>query len=190
MTLGRLSLFVLAIGGFACTSSTPSATPDGGTFVAFASDFKGFHDWPNQAEAEPAPTLPPFDAGALNSADGGLHPVPQHEYWNMNPAPGSTAFPVGFIVVKETEEADPTARQVFAMVKRGGTFNVLGAVGWELFDLKNNADGTVDIQWHGYGPPAGSADIYGGNPNVCNGCHKIAVSNDFVWSAALQLSNF
>jgi len=63
--LGRLSLFAPLMGGLACTSGGgPAATPDGGTFVAFASDFKGFHDWPNQAEAEAAPTLPPFDAGA------------------------------------------------------------------------------------------------------------------------------
>ncbi len=189
MSLARLSLAAVALGGLACTSSAPAAGPDVGTFVAFASDFRGFHDWPNQAEAAPASTLPAFDAGVL-ADDGGIHPVPLHEYWNMNPASGSTTFPVGFIVVKESEEADPTARQVVAMVKRGGSFNVLGAVGWELFDLTNNADGSVNIQWHGYGPPAGSKDMYGGNPNVCNGCHKIAESNDFIWSAALQLSNF
>jgi hypothetical protein len=96
----RIGLCLLAMGGAAC-SGAPSATTDGGTFVAFASDFKGFHDWPNQAEATPASTLPPFDAGVL-AADGGLHPVPQHEYWNMNPPSGSTTFPVGFMVVKET----------------------------------------------------------------------------------------
>jgi hypothetical protein len=189
--LGRRSLLALLGSGLACTAAGggPAAPADGGTFVAFASDFRGFHDWPNQAEATPASTLPPFDAGAL-STDAGIHPVPQREYWNANPPSGSTTFPVGFIVVKETEEAAPTDRQVVAMVKRGGTFNSLGAAGWEMFDLKNNADGTVNIQWHGYGPPAGSSDMYGGNPNVCNGCHKIAQSNDFIWSAALQLSNF
>jgi len=187
--LGRRFLLALLVSGLACTAGGgPSGAPDGGTFVAFASDFKGFHDRPNQAEATPASTLPPFDAGAL-AADGGVHPVPQREYWNQSPAPGSTTFPVGFIVVKETDEPDPTARQVVAMVKRGGTFNMLGALGWEMFDLKNNADGSASIQWHGYGPPAGSSDMYGGNPNVCNGCHKLAASNDFIWSTALQLSN-
>jgi len=189
MTRARLGLVMLALAGAACSTSGPAASSDAGQFVAFASDFKGFHDWPNQAEAMVAPTLPPFDAGALGG-DGGIHLVPEHEYWNMNPPPGSTAFPVGFMVVKETEEADPTARSTFAMVKRGGSFNILGAAGWELYDLKNNTDGSVNIQWSGYGPPAGSTDIYGGNPNVCNGCHKIAASNDFIWSAALQLSNF
>jgi hypothetical protein len=192
--LARTGLLALLAAGFGC-SAAPAVSADGGTFVAFASDFKGFHDWPNQAEATPSPSLPPLDAGALGDAgtpgaDGGVHPVPQREYWNQNPAPGRTTFPVGFIVVKETEEADPTARTVFAMVKRGGAFNVLGAVGWELFELTNRADGTVDIQWHGYGPPAGSKDLYGGNPNVCNGCHELAAANDFVWSSALQLSSF
>jgi hypothetical protein len=195
MKLARTGLLALAVAGLACSSPGSATAPGGGTFVAFASDFKGFHDWPNQAEAFPSPTLPPLDGGVLGDAgtpgvDGGVHPVPQHEYWNMNPATGSTTFPVGFIVVKETEEADPVDRKVFAMVKRGGSFNVLGARGWELFELTNNTDGSVDIQWHGYGPPAGSKDIYGGNPNVCNGCHKIAEPNDFIWSAALQLSNF
>ena len=45
------------------------------------------------------------------------------------------------------------------------------------------------IGWQGYGPPSGSADIYGGNPAVCNTCHIKAAANDYVWSAALQLSN-
>lgn len=162
---------------------------DGGPFIAFASDFSGFHDWPNQAEATPASTLPPVDAG-VSAADGGVHPTPQREYWNMNPPPGSATFPIGTIIVKETEEADPTARRVFAMAKRGAGFNAAGAVDWEFYELTNRADGSVSVQWQGYGPTSASTDMYGGDPNVCNHCHRLAVSNDYVFGAALQLASF
>ena len=126
------------------------------------------------------------DGGAT---DGGVHPVPETEYWKIPSPITGNEFPLRTIIVKETNEADPTARQVFALVKRGGDFNPTGAVNWEWFELKNNADGSVVIGWQGYGPPSGSADIYGGNPAVCNTCHIKAAANDYVWSAALQLSN-
>ena len=174
-----------------CSASPPAAT--GTTFVAFASDFNGFHSWPS-AVATPSPNLPPVDAGGVGpdggATDGGVHPVPETEYWKLPSTPTGNEFPIGTIIVKETNEVDPTARQVFALVKRGGDFNPTGAVNWEWFELKNVADGSAAISWHGYGPPSGSADIYGGNPAVCNTCHKKAAANDYVWSAALQLSNF
>ena len=141
----------------------------------------------------PSPNLPPVDAGGVGpdggATDGGVHPVPETEYWKIPSTPTGNEFPLGTIIVKETNEVDPTARQLFALVKRGGDFNPTGAVNWEWFELKNVADGSVAISWHGYGPPSGSADIYGGNPAVCNTCHKKAATNDYVWSAALQLSN-
>jgi hypothetical protein len=195
-TVGRASLavaFGVAAGG--CTASPSAAGIDSGIFVAFASDFDGFHDWPHRASpAVPSPNLPPVDAGGVAPdgavTDGGVHPSPQAEYWNRSPPHGSTSFPLGTIIVKETEEVDPTARQVFALVKRGGDFDPTGAVDWEWFDLTNDTDGSVVINWHGYGPPTGSASIYGGNPSVCNSCHLEAAANDCVWSEALQLSNF
>ena len=184
----------LGAGAVGCGASPPTAA--GTTFVAFASDFNGFHSWPS-AVAMPSPNLPPVDAGRGTDAgpdggatDGGVHPVPETEYWKIPSTPTGNEFPVGTIIVKETNEVDPTARQVFALVKRGGDFNPTGAVNWEWFELKNVADGSAAISWHGYGPPSGSADIYGGNPAVCNTCHKKAAANDYVWSAALQLSNF
>jgi hypothetical protein len=182
----------LALGGAAagCSASPPVA--GGTTFVAFASDFNGFHSWPS-AVATPSPDLPPVDAGGVSAdggaTDGGVHPVPETEYWKIPSAITGNEFPLRTIIVKETNEVDPTARQVFALVKRGGDFNPTGAVNWEWYELKNNADGSVVISWQGYGPPSGSADIYGGNPAVCNTCHVKAAANDYVWSAALQLSN-
>jgi hypothetical protein len=178
-----------------CAANGPPAAP-GGTFVAFASNFQGFHGW-SSAAATPAAGLPAIDGGdgvavpdGGAATDGGIHRLPLTVYWNQAPPSGSSAFPVGTIIVKETDEVDPTARQIFAMVKRGGNFNAAGAVDWEWFELKNAADGTVAVSWHGYGPPSGSGDVYGGNPAVCNSCHMVAAPNDYVWSGALQLSNF
>ncbi len=184
-------LVAAAFGALAAGCSGGSQTSGldgGGPFIAFAGDFKGFHDWPNQADATPAPSLPGVDAGS--GADGGVHAGPEREYWNRNPPSGSTAFPIGTIVVKETQEADPTARHVFAMAKRGAGFNSAGAVNWEFYELTNRADGTVSVQWQGYGPTSATTDIYGGDPNVCNDCHRKAMSNDYVFGAALQLASF
>jgi hypothetical protein len=183
----------LALGAAVGCSVAPSAAgTDGGIFLAFDTTFNGFHSWPS-AVAMPSPNLPPVDAGGVGpdggATDGGVHPPPETEYWQLPPiTPGSTTFPLGTIIVKETNEADPTARQVFAMVKRGGDFNANGAINWEFFELTNNANGTEKVNWQGYGPLDPTKDIYGGNPNVCNDCHGKAVSNDYVWSAALQLS--
>ncbi|HVY37894.1 MAG TPA: hypothetical protein VHM31_08160 [Polyangia bacterium] len=183
----------IALGG--CGGGAQPASPD--QFVAFASDFAGFHDW-SSAPATPAPGLPAVpgdgvtvaDAGAsaadAGNTDGGVHHRPLTVYWNHAPPSGSATFPVGTIIVKETDEADPTQRQVFAMVKRGANFNASGAVGWEWFELENTTAGSVVIKWHGYGP-MGTTDTYGGNPHVCNDCHGLARSNDYVWSSAVQL---
>ena len=87
-----------------------SGDAGGGPFIAFAGDFKGFHDWPNQAEATPSPALPAVDAG-----DHGRRrrsPRTRARVLEHEPALGSATFPIGTIIVKETEEADPTARHV------------------------------------------------------------------------------
>jgi hypothetical protein len=190
---GAALAFAAAVGVVGC-GAQPTA-PD--QFLAFASSFDGFRNWPS-APATPSPNLPAVpggdgvDAGAVDggTTDAGVvHRLPLTVYWNHAPPSGSTKFPLGTIIVKETNDADITQRQVFAMVKRGADYNAGGAVDWEWFDLANVADGTETVSWHGYGP-TGSADTYGGNPHVCNDCHALAVSNDYVWSSALQLSNF
>ncbi len=182
----------LALAGTAGCSVAPAAGTDGGIFIAFAADFDGFHGWPS-APAVPSPSLPPVDAGGVapdgGAADGGVHPPPETEYWKLPSTPTGGVFPLRTIIVKETEEADPTKRQVFAMVKRGGDFNANGAVNWEFYELINNADGSVTVSWQGYGPTNPAMDIYGGNPNVCNDCHQKAAPNDYVFGAALQLSS-
>jgi hypothetical protein len=180
--------------GAGCSPKVPSGEEQG-VFVAQTSDFQGFHDW-QSAPAMPATTLPPvdggdgIDAGAVTLGDAGtVHNMPLTVYWNSSPPHGSTTFPVGTIIVKETSEADITARKIFSMVKRGGDFNPNGAVNWEWFELQNLADGSVSINWDGAQAPGGM-DVYSSNPNLCNECHLKAAANDDVWSSALQLSNF
>jgi hypothetical protein len=165
---------------FGCTSAAD--TGDGGgtptSFVASESDFCGFHAWSTA------------QATADNDAGDGLHGVgPLEVYWNQNPPHGSTSFPVGTIVVKETEESDVTQRIVFAMVKRGDGFNSSGANGWEWFSLQDGTDGCVTILWRGVVAPPGQT--YADQPiGDCNGCHTLASGNDDVWDSALQLTSF
>jgi hypothetical protein len=111
---------------------------------------------------------------------------PRTEYLNKKPAPGSSEFPIGTIIVKEIGGGDVTTRGVFAMVKRGGGYNPEGASNWEWFELANGADGSETIRWRGVGPPLG--EMYGGDPlGGCNGCHAGSRANDFVQSQRLRL---
>jgi hypothetical protein len=146
--------------------------------TAYASSFDGFHGWST------APATTPADAS------DGLHGLgPLEVYWNQRPPHGATSFPVCTIIVKESQETDPSKRTVFAMVKNGDGFNGAGAVGWEWFSLLNNADGSVTILWRGLVAPAGQTYA---NQAIgdCNGCHKQVADNDYVWDSALQLANF
>jgi hypothetical protein len=165
----------------ACSSSGDSADAgSSGMFLPSAQSFDNFLNWQNK------PATSSDDAG------DGLHGVgPLEVYWNQSPPHGATSFPVGTIIVKETEETDVTARTVFAMVKVGGAYNdgPGGAKGWEWFSLHNNGDGTVTVLWQGLQPQAGQT--YANQPiGDCNGCHSVAVANDYVWDSALQLSSF
>jgi Cytochrome P460 len=152
------------------------AAPD--QFTAYAASFEGFHAWSTAVATAPG------------GASDGLHGVgPLQVYWNQSPPHGATTFPVGTIIVKETQQADPTQRTVFAMVKNGGGYNAAGAVGWEWFSLADNADGTVSILWEGLVAPPGQTYA---NQAIgdCNGCHAQVADNDYVWDSALELANF
>jgi hypothetical protein len=184
------SLWVLSAGcgdsgGTPAQPEDPSANEDPGTYLPKPSDFARFHEWdsfPNDA----VEGAPPHDATL----------GPMTVYINKLPAPGSTEFEVGTLIVKETNEDDPTVRRVFARAKRGGKYNKSGAVGWEWFELANNANGTVAQRWRGLGPPPpGEEDScttgYGGDAKGgCNACHLPVSDNDYVWTTGLQLSDF
>jgi hypothetical protein len=159
-------------GGEASGGETATATT---SQPIFASDFNGFCSWSS------AP------ATAANDAADGVHGLgPLTVYWNQPPPHGAHAFPVGTLVVKESQETDVTKRTVFAMGKTGGGYN--GGNGWEWFSLAHNADCTVTLLWSG--PMAPANETYAGVPvGDCNGCHATA-DNDMVWDTALQLANF
>jgi hypothetical protein len=171
MTTGLVVLVVLLSGAAACGASPAAPEGDGGTFVAFGSDFQGFRSWTRQTLENPAP------GGATHVA--GTRSI----YVNMLPPAGATEFPVGTIIVKTTD-ADG---KIFARAKRGGAFNARGAAGWEWFELVEDAQGQVAIRWRGLGPPLG--ETYGGDPNAgCNMCHKLAAANDYVLAPGLALA--
>jgi hypothetical protein len=164
----------------------------GPTFIAFAPDFAGFHEWPSSVagrpDAGPGEPLPP-DAGP--PADGGVHDesVPKTVYIKLPEGQVvGTEFPVGTLIVKEVDGGELTTRKIFAMVKRGGGYNKAGAKNWEWFELENVDAQSVRIRWRGIGPPAG--ELYGGDKGGCSPCHSEAIGNDYVMSATLDLSHF
>jgi Cytochrome P460 len=149
---------------------------DGKPFLAFASTFQGYRQWPAQIIDTTV------DPPASTHISG-----PRTAFINQLPSAGATEFPIGTVIVKELESGNLSDRQVFAMVKRGGGYNSEGATGWEWFELKNIDEDNVDIVWRGVGPPAG--EKYGGDPNGgCNGCHAAAKANDFVHDQVVDLS--
>lgn len=169
--------------GSACLhDATPDAyikpLPDADAeFLAFGADFDGFCNWNRYRIGDNAEAV-------------GIHLAgPRTVFVNHLPPPGSTSFPSGTIIVKTVEVGPIDEWQVFAMVKRGGSYNLLGALDWEWFGLRVFADCTTKIEWRGIGPPADAG--YGGAANSsCNFCHKSAIGNDFVQSPALQLTSF
>jgi hypothetical protein len=179
-----LPLLGLLVLGCSSGSSAPAnGSPAPGTFVAFASDFSGFHAWSSTPGVGP-PGAPQPPSGA----DGGVHVGPLTTYINQNPPHGSTSFPVETIIVKEPDSPPLIERQIFAMVKRGGGYNSSGATDWEWFELRNADETNVTIVWRGVGPPSGEA--YASTPTLCNDCHGMARGNDFVWTQGLELSSF
>jgi hypothetical protein len=180
--LSRPSLWHCVIGaaalpflGCGAGQGPDEGTSQAATYIAFERSFLEFRSWPSHHFIATEPT-----AGDVHTSG------PRTEYINTQPPTGSVAFPLGTIIVKEIESDD--LHRTFAMVKRGGTFNVTGAIAWEWFELYD-VDTHPKILWRGVGPP--SDKVYGGDPNTgCNGCHAAANGNDSVLSDALNLSHF
>jgi hypothetical protein len=172
---------VVALTAVGCSAGpTAPGADDSELFIAQPSSFSGFCSW----KSAPATTTD-------NDAGDGIHGLgPLTVYWNQSPPHGATSFPNGTIIVKADENADPTQRIIFAMVKRGGDFNATGAVGWDWYSLQQTtaACDMIDVLWSGTVAPQGES--YAGTPvGNCNDCHT-KTSNDAVWDSALQLSNF
>lgn len=155
----------------------------GPVFVALDSDFAPFRSWQRVAlGSDPLPGHPPG---------------PRFGYRNK-PAPhGAKAYPVGTMLVKTIEPAnvDPSAWEIFAMVKRGGNFNPAGAVDWEFFRLRiiNGQPHILSRGLTAIDPDADGGSGYFGSlgnafVDMCNSCHGTTASaaTDHVLSAALQ----
>lgn len=151
----------------ACSGATDN-TDDG--FIAFNTTFAPFRSWPMRHSDGP------IDDGRLPAGVAG----PRDQYINEFPPAGSSAFPVGTVIV----EVRTDTGKIFASVKRGNGFNAAGAKGWEYFELQ---EAPVKYIWRGLGPPLG--DTYGGDPNGCNNCHVACESNDYICSPVLQLAS-
>jgi hypothetical protein len=172
----RHAWLVLLLGacGQAGTSDTAAH------FIPLQKDFTGFRQWHA------------YDLG-VQPADS-VHPAGRRTvYLNHLPPTGSTQFPAGTMLAKTVDKEDGTLGNIFAMAKRGGSYNSQGAVGWEWFELQDNSDssdGSELIVWRGITPPTGEGyggDVVGG---ACNTCHGLHADNDFVTSSALLLSGF
>jgi|SRR5580692_3033920 hypothetical protein len=189
-----ITLTSLALGALAAGCSTPAGNAGdagGPEFIASAVDFScsgpfgGFRTWSSTPGVGPPGAPDPSGA-----TDGGIHSGPMVTYINTKPPSGSTSFPIGTIIVKEQTDPPLAQRQIFAMVKRGGGYNDVdgtGAINWQFFELSNLDMCDVSIVWSGF--PA-NTDPYASNPLVCDQCHYLAKSNDYVWTAGLSLSSF
>jgi hypothetical protein len=159
----RVALVALA----ACGTEEPAQTGD--SFLAFASSFDGFRDWPSFHSDGPVNdgTVDPEALGA------------RMLYINEPPPAGSVDYPVGTIIVEARETG---LLNIFAKVKRGGGYNRGGARDWEWFEL---VEDPTRIVWRGLGPPNGES--YGGDPNACNTCHMACGDGyDFVCASQLH----
>jgi len=157
------------------------------TFIALPRDFCDFREWM------------PFPLREIDMHAGVTGPLVV--YLKELPPEGAVEFPVGTMIVKTVELGDPKEWEVHAMVKRGGTFNSRGAIGWEFFDLGIDDDCTPDIHWrgekaprdHGYKSLPGlmSDDASNMMDADCNSCHgqMDARENDAVLSEPLQLKD-
>lgn len=167
-----------------CTVANEGVAPltDGGAteavtvpFLALSESFAGFDTWTR------------IDLGEHATSDDVHLAGHRYAYINRMPAPGSTEFAPGTLVVKVVETgSDRATWQLFGMSKRGGSFNPLGAIGWEWFGLTWGSSGAVVIEWRGMTPPA-DAGYGGGVGGACNRCHGTAVANDFVLTPGIRL---
>jgi hypothetical protein len=184
-----VALMSVAFAALATGCATQSGDGgDGGIqppFIPTAENFSCFRNWSSTAGV--GPDGAPDPSGVT---DGGIHAGPMTTYINAKPPHGSTSFPIGTIIVKEQKVPPLTQRQIFAMAKRGPDqgmpFSPNGAVNWEFYELQNIDSCNVSIVWSRI--PINS-DPYASNPEICDECHVLAKSNDYVWTAGLNLSS-
>jgi hypothetical protein len=163
MRISMLRVYALAL---AIAATAGCGGSQGDVFIALQSDFAEYAGWPSYA---------------LGDAALAGHPPGQRvAYLSQKAPPGATHYPVGTLIVKEVRAAaapaDPTQWDLFAMVKRGGGYDEVGARDWEFFILERNAAGTPVIISRGIAPSdnGDGGAVYGGaaaSGVTCNACH-------------------
>ncbi len=174
--------FPIALLLAACDAPPQVGLPDAGptgVYIALSRDFEGFREWPSFPVEDPA-------------APAAHPPGPSRVYVNAMPPEGLAEFPIGTILVKTIENGAPHEWAIHAMVKRGGGIGWPdGLYGWELFELRFDAEERPVIVWRGPGPPTGmgyASPIDGGLVElVCSDCHAAAWMNDSVINEHVRL---
>ena len=156
----RRAALIAALLVASCRGSRPSPVDAGEqAFIAFTRDFQGFQRWPRTH-------LGRFSSG------GHLEGPQQYAYINRPRREGSHLYDTGTIIIRTRERGAPTEWQIFASVKRGGSYNARGNVGWEFFRLRLDAQGRAVIIARGLNPRTGLEDPYSTGEGVgCNTCH-------------------
>jgi hypothetical protein len=170
-----LGAVLCALGASACDGDVQvRARPARPAFIALERDFGDFRAWGSFVVE---------DVKQQGSTHAGGH---DRLFVNALPPEPGASFPVGTMIVKETQATLADGRHLFAMAKRGAGFNARGARGWEWFELKERDDASVAIMWRGVGAPKG--EEYGGDPlGTCNDCHSMAKENDYVQAERLRI---
>lgn len=167
-----ICLLLVAVAGAGCGSGSDPSTQ--AEIVAQQGDFAEFRTWKTLYLGDRA--LP------------GHPPGPRYGYVKPPGACGATGYPVGSILVKAVQPPDQPV-QLFAMAKRGGSYNPSGAKGWEFFVLRLDQNDAPVILGRGIDPANPDNPDAGGYfaGLTCNVCHAIsgAEKTDHVLSPML-----
>lgn len=137
-------------------------------FIATDASFANFQNWVLEAELSgPDPALGPAHHGNDST-------VTRHIYFKDGQDPENGLYPVGTIIVKQSDNHDHSVNEVTAMAKRGNNFDA-GHNDWEYFMLM--PDGKIATD--GDGNVMRGANLMNG---MCLGCHSAAANTDYIFS--------
>lgn len=170
---------LFAIAASSCGAPAPVDPRQGpGTFIAFDPDFAGYRSWQS------------YDLGVMTPPG---HPMGRQVLYVSRALPtGATRFEDRTIIIREIQaDPDPTKWDLFAMARRGGGYNAMGALDWEFFILSLDSQGAPHIVSRGISPNETSSSPYHpGEGITCNTCHggEEARRGDCVLSAEIRPS--
>lgn len=154
-----LALLALSLSCASCGDDAANA----GAFIALQEHFAPYRTWAS------------VDLGVRGLVG---HPTGRSIVYANGPVPEGCAWPLGAILVKEIRVTDdPRTWEIFALVKRGGSFDANPAAGWEFFTLGLATNGTPVITGRGINP--GTDSYTGGSGGGCNGCHGSTAARPF-----------